>query len=488
MDEDNVQQMDGDMLAPEIDDHGQDFSDVSITALIGQGAFQENEETADAPETSINLEHAEMLREMLQRLFDHPKKSVPIKDLKHMQGLPGCFGWGVVRLAIDKLPAALCSTLVLGHLVDALQQDVIADLNHAHMHYLANLICSFMQSVITHPDVQPEKYEVLKSTLRDVSFWLKQIAMAVAFAHDTTFKIPPPSLIVRFTWLRKSSGSCIRNYATDELGDWNGFGTVQIFLPMQLAMHFAAEMQQAMVDKENFCGLPIAPDNSAQGKEGGILQTSFSRCTFVAEMPPFIKTQLFPFVLNQDQSLRLEQFLREHPMQVANKPYYTPSLNRAGIQLNVFPGKKTPEDKLWPDPSYASIEYFLESLEVLPSLPTLELPEPMFFPTSGIKEFAVQTLSRLENIRNNHSQNLPNQNWRNNNNNNWKQQNTSSHWQPRATSSTWVERKDWNSSASNKRSSHSQEFEESEPSQSSRGPRVSDDHSHESSPSRKVFQ
>ena len=66
MDPKNIENLDGDMYMPEIDDDGMDSSDILPKNLLGEKALEETGECAEAKEQDIDPEQAKMLQECLQ--------------------------------------------------------------------------------------------------------------------------------------------------------------------------------------------------------------------------------------------------------------------------------------------------------------------------------------------------------------------------------------------------------------------------------------
>jgi hypothetical protein len=222
--------------------------------------------------------------------------------------------------------------------------------------------------------------------------------MATSYALDQDSHIPPPSLIIRLL-LGHTLHRAFSNYAIAQLGGWRPFSSIMIFLPMQLATHFAAEMQTALADNVEFCGLNIF---RVQGEASSGGMTYFAKCNFAANVPPFLSgPQDFPHKLSPEQELRLERFRQDLKYRQADPRYYLPGECLNHVKVTVFPGKKTPEDRIWPDPSYANLEYFLTSITVLPCLPQLNLPLPVHLPRVGFADFLEQTMNTLaQNLHN----------------------------------------------------------------------------------------
>jgi len=198
-------------------------------------------------------------------------------------------------------------------------------------------------------------------------------------------------MILRLLFKRTRSHT-LSNYGFEALPEWQCFSGILIFLPVQLAIHFAANLTTALQNSEQFCGFK---PQAVNGQVQNATQPGFARCTIEMPMPPFSHSDSFPFRLTHEQQKKKEDFLRLHAVPDGALRYFSPLNNPGSIRLNVLLGRRAPSDKLWPDPSYANMDHFLTSLIVLPCLPASEYPPAFHMPNSSLAEFVLCTIQNL---------------------------------------------------------------------------------------------
>jgi len=192
MDAEQMDNLDKDLVLPEIDEQGEQDFDTSTNAIQQINKLDEGGESCEAKEEDINLEHAKQLQDLLQSQFNYPQHELPLEDLLYMQNLPGSFGWGVIRITTDQILGCVAATLIEGEIVGALNEAVLEELNSSHLGYLAKHLAAFMPAITSHEYFSDEKFTPLKEVLLEERFWLDQLKMATSCALYEGSKMPPP--------------------------------------------------------------------------------------------------------------------------------------------------------------------------------------------------------------------------------------------------------------------------------------------------------
>jgi len=311
-----------------------------------------------------------------------------------MANLPGCFGWGVIKITTEKLFLGQLNASLIAQIVGRDTLFETTEHNTSHVLFLAHLLASLMQHAVNHESFLDAKFDQLKIAMLSTEFWTTQLKLGTSYAMlaaQGKDAIPPPSVFLRMIHSRPG-GRSLDNFALEKLGSIAGYTRIQLFLPMQLALHFGAQLQSALEENHTFGGHAIRKTDIKKDH----LVTCFASGLITVPACPFHDKAVFPHYLTPEQERRLACFLSDNQVDSISRTYFSIPIGAVDIPFNVGLAKRNALDKVYPDPTYANMDHFLSSLSVLPCLPQHKLPEPFLVPSPPFQEFLDVTLNNLQ--------------------------------------------------------------------------------------------